>query len=687
MKNKIITLFFLFSIFVFCEIYYVDNKNPKASDSNPGTKELPFLTISKGISILQPGDTLMIKEGIYRETLRISKKGEENRPIIIKAEENERVVITGSEKILGWRKCKKEEVFGNENYQNIYFVETKFLPEILTDGEKILNLARIPEQGWWKPTKAEGNNIFYDEANLNQKEKDIWKGWTLCALYGAGGGITKHTEFEFYPEENKIVLKNNWSPYSPKIDINRDKYYFSNHPLAIKKEGDYAYIKTETGYKVFLWPTKFDEKGEVIAEVVNKGNLINPHQSENLILDGFEICFSNNIGIGNSPCIVKNFTIKNCYIHDCNGYGIGITGGENIEIRNSIFKRNSHGIVIYGAKNVKIEQNDIGWNKIDGIVCAGNVKNLKISKNYIHHHFMFGHPDNIQFWANVDEIEISNNVLIVSGQTLMSGDISNVKLTNNIIIGSGAASLIIGGQKAGLVYGRKRITEEDKKKWEEWESLPPDNVEINHNTILATGYGPFNITAKGVKIFNNIIFPMHEYPILYPITHRPSFTGDYNIFYIGKRTEGVLTNLRKDNLEINGIGEKPEFINAPSLFSIGWTDNSKDKIFLRESLEGWEKGDFIEINMDGVVRKIKEVGQNFIVIEPPLDRIPDFEIFVFNWKNKSNFIWDLRLKENSPGYKKSEKGKDIGSDLNIQNYKKGDYDGDGKIDLPAKFGN
>ncbi|MCS7180772.1 MAG: right-handed parallel beta-helix repeat-containing protein, partial [bacterium] len=424
---------------------------------------------------------------------------------------------------------------------------------------------------------------------------------------------------------------------------------------------------------------------EPVAEIVNKGNLIIPHQSENLILEGIEICFSTDRGIGSSPCIVKNLTIKNSYIHDCEGYGISLTGGENIEIRNNIFRRNSHGIVIGGAKNIKIEENEIGWNKIDGIDCAGNVRNLKISKNYIHHHFMFGHPDNIQFWGDVDGIEISDNVLIVSGQTLMSEDVSNIKLINNIVIGSGAYSLIIGGQKSALIYGTKKQTEEDKKKWEEWESLPPDNVEINHNTVIATGYGPFNITAKGVKIFNNIIWPMHEYPIVYGITHRPTFSADYNLIWIGARTSQVLSNLKNDKLELNSYGEIPQFENAPFLFSIGWTENSKEKIFLREKIDDWKTGDFVEINMDGVVRKIKEVGDKYIIIEPCLEKIPDFEVFVFNWKGKSNFKWDLKLKENSSGYKKAEDGKNIGSDLNIQNYQKGDFNGDGKIDLPAKF--
>ncbi len=35
--------------------YYV---SPTGSDSNPGTNTAPFLTFAKGVSMLQPGDTL-----------------------------------------------------------------------------------------------------------------------------------------------------------------------------------------------------------------------------------------------------------------------------------------------------------------------------------------------------------------------------------------------------------------------------------------------------------------------------------------------------------------------------------------------------------------------------------------------------------------------------------------------------
>jgi hypothetical protein len=53
--------------FQFTKTYYVDNRNPKASDQNPGTKQLPFLTINKAAQALQPGERVEIMEGVYRE--------------------------------------------------------------------------------------------------------------------------------------------------------------------------------------------------------------------------------------------------------------------------------------------------------------------------------------------------------------------------------------------------------------------------------------------------------------------------------------------------------------------------------------------------------------------------------------------------------------------------------------------
>src|ERR1019366_2242877 len=59
----------------FTRSYYVDNGNPRASDANPGTRQLPFLTISKAAHVLEPGERVVIMEGVYRERVAPARGG------------------------------------------------------------------------------------------------------------------------------------------------------------------------------------------------------------------------------------------------------------------------------------------------------------------------------------------------------------------------------------------------------------------------------------------------------------------------------------------------------------------------------------------------------------------------------------------------------------------------------------
>ncbi len=62
--------------------YFAANQG---DDSNPGTAERPFETIAKGVSVLQPGDTLYIKSGKYvqKTPLTITISGSAASPITI----------------------------------------------------------------------------------------------------------------------------------------------------------------------------------------------------------------------------------------------------------------------------------------------------------------------------------------------------------------------------------------------------------------------------------------------------------------------------------------------------------------------------------------------------------------------------------------------------------------------------
>ena len=74
--------------------------SPDGDDSNPGTYELPFATITYAASIAQPGDQIKLRGGIYNESVHIDNiHGTEDEPITISNYQDENVVIEGAKDI------------------------------------------------------------------------------------------------------------------------------------------------------------------------------------------------------------------------------------------------------------------------------------------------------------------------------------------------------------------------------------------------------------------------------------------------------------------------------------------------------------------------------------------------------------------------------------------------------------
>ena len=83
--------------------YYVDGQSSEASDDQPGTAEAPWKTVSRAASAqeLQPGDTVVIHSGVYREHVEVKVSGQPERPITFTAAPGARVVLKGSELVRG----------------------------------------------------------------------------------------------------------------------------------------------------------------------------------------------------------------------------------------------------------------------------------------------------------------------------------------------------------------------------------------------------------------------------------------------------------------------------------------------------------------------------------------------------------------------------------------------------------
>lgn len=84
--------------------FVVDNRAVNASDKNPGTEARPLKTIQAGANLAQPGDTVLVKAGIYREEVVPPRGGTSpDRPIVYRAAPGKEVSIRGSERITTWK--------------------------------------------------------------------------------------------------------------------------------------------------------------------------------------------------------------------------------------------------------------------------------------------------------------------------------------------------------------------------------------------------------------------------------------------------------------------------------------------------------------------------------------------------------------------------------------------------------
>jgi hypothetical protein len=81
-------------------VYYVDPRHPAASDDPPwGYAAVPLKTVAKALEVASPGETIILRGGVYRETIAPKKDG-----LTIRAMKGEKVIVSGADLIEGWQR-------------------------------------------------------------------------------------------------------------------------------------------------------------------------------------------------------------------------------------------------------------------------------------------------------------------------------------------------------------------------------------------------------------------------------------------------------------------------------------------------------------------------------------------------------------------------------------------------------
>jgi hypothetical protein len=81
----------------------------RGSDTNDGSLQRPFKTISAAARVAQPGDVITVHEGVYRERINPPRGGQSDvKRIVYQAASGEKVEIKGSEVVKEWVNVKKD---------------------------------------------------------------------------------------------------------------------------------------------------------------------------------------------------------------------------------------------------------------------------------------------------------------------------------------------------------------------------------------------------------------------------------------------------------------------------------------------------------------------------------------------------------------------------------------------------
>ena len=463
------------------------------NDSNAGSLAKPFRTIQRAANVAGAGDTVFVRGGTYRETVRPSRSGSGGAPISFKAYNNENVTVSGADVVSGWSKHSGSvykarqgwDLGGGKN-------------QVFVDGQ-MMNEARWPNTSLdvSRPTKASADRIsaggssgtLYDSA-LTMPD-GYWNGATMHIVPGQSwfGQTAKVTS------SSRGRLSFSYSRMSGKeTPTDGDPYFLVGKFKAL--DAPTEWFRDPDG-SLYLWTKNSDNPGGHTVEAKRRNHAFDLRGRSNITVDGFKI-FAATVATGSSNGIKLNdLDVK--YV----GHYIGTSGrdqppdsgiylnGSNNSLTNSRIQFGAgHGLFIYGsnsrAENNVISDVDYGAGSGNGIRAYGSGHVLK-----------------------------GNTIYNTGREGIKIASAPKAKVTYNVIYnamlqttdGGGIYTFGTNGQGAEIAYNR--IWNVKAGGWGGVGVMLDNNSTnyvVHHNVVWNVNHGmKINYAGKNNKVYNNTL--------------------------------------------------------------------------------------------------------------------------------------------------------------------------------------
>ncbi len=351
------------------------------NDNNPGTEAQPFRTISRGVSGLRPGYTLLVKAGLYQEDLNntIPSGDSWERPVTVRAYPGQEVIIMpaqgqGAQRVINFR-------------SNHHIVIDGFI----LDGTYV-KYETVKMSGNVDPNIASPHHIRL----INNEIRNAGAGQSSNGQYKAfSSGILATGNADYIEYINNRIHGNGVT------DFDHGIYHTSSYSLI---EGNIIYNNKGSGIKIG-W-------GQNAVDNVVRSNLI----YDNNVAQGADGQKKQGRGIGvyaGTGTLVYNNVIRGAH-HT----GIDVTyGGDNAQIfNNTVYNMMGVGIEVgFGQESSRTSVNTMVRNNI--VIQQFSqpaISNARGINTLIENNLSFGVNTQIVQGAGSGNATISNNLINVN---------------------------------------------------------------------------------------------------------------------------------------------------------------------------------------------------------------------------------------------------------------------------------
>jgi parallel beta-helix repeat protein len=456
------------------------------SDNNPGTSAQPLRTIQAAADKVQAGQTVIVKGGVYYErVINIRRGGTTTAPVTFRAAPGERVVIDHGLRVQSWQ----------SDTGSVFKAKIIPFPDMTASEFKYDDTIAVVVGD--KPLKR-----VQSRSSLVAGSYWVESSSGLLYVWAPDGSS---------PQGKETVIVN-WSKSGPGIFIWNDGNYSGG------KAGPVANIVFDgfihRGAEAAIWASNFDVRSGAVNE---------------------------------------NLTIKNCQIAHNYQYALRLDGWKGAVLQNCNIYNNGlvnwprgsngwpHAIISWQTQSVRILGNQIHDNHGEGVGPFSDSSNWIIADNKVFDNWSV----NIYIDSSADNHIVRNNLVYNTGKYGMTGNnnpdgirianedadcqtgnedptpaISNVRVTNNIIINTGGGIRQFnyndpsycnrGGRsylKDSLIANNTVVRSTSNNGVGDGivVGTGADNVQMVNNIIVEDELAIYGAQGAGVKVQNNVL--------------------------------------------------------------------------------------------------------------------------------------------------------------------------------------